>query len=129
MKPGADPYRLEFELPGLPRMGNSSGRSNGWRAIANERRRWKMAVFLIVRAHRPKVPLKHARLTLTRCSSVSPDPDGLVIGFKPIVDALITAGILENDRLENIGMPEYKFEKVSPKAGKIRVRVEERKEE
>lgn len=118
-------YRLVFEIPGLPRMSNASGRSRSWRATHNAARRWKHEVILVTRSHRPPAPLERARLTLTRFSSVEPDADGLVIGFKPVIDGLVKAGILVNDRMSNIGMPTYRWAKALPGKGKIQVVVEE----
>lgn len=119
-------YSLEFELLGLPRMTNSSGRkSTHWRVLKKESDAWKLRVHQRVKHMRPLVPLKRAKLTLTRCSSVSPDSDGLVSGFKHVIDGLVIAGVLENDKFVNIGMPTYLWRKVPAGKGMIRVVVEE----
>lgn len=119
-------YRLEFELLGLPGMTNvASGKSRHWREAHREANKWKAHVALVVRGKRPLKPLKRAKLTLTRCSSVSPDSDGLVSGFKHVIDGLVIAGVLENDRYENIEMPTYLWRKVPAGMGMIRVVVEE----
>lgn len=118
-------YRLEFELLGLPRMTNASGRkSTHWRVLKKESDAWKLRVHQVVKSSRPFVPLKRAKLILTRCSSVCPDSDGLVSGFKHVIDGLVIAGVLENDRYENIGFPTYLWRKVKPGEGKIIVVVE-----
>lgn len=120
------PYRLEFEIVGLPRMTNKSGKSGHWRVLHSEATLWKQLTGWAVRKHsRPPTPLKHARLTLTRHSSAAPDSDGLVSGFKHVIDGLVEAGVLENDRWINIGMPTYRWSKAPMKAGKITVVVEE----
>lgn len=119
-------YRLEFELSGLPRMSNASGRkSTHWRVLKTESDTWKARVIRLVRPSLPTVPLARAKLTLTRCSSSSPDSDGLVSGFKHVIDGLVIAGVLENDRYENIEMPTYLWRKVPAGKGMIRVVVEE----
>lgn len=118
------PYRLEFEIMGLPRMTNSR-KSSHWRVIHREAEDWKMRVILYAKSARPKVPLARAKLTLTRCSSSSPDSDGLVSGFKHVIDGLVIAGVLENDKFVNIGMPTYLWRKVPAGKGMIRVVVEE----
>lgn len=82
-----------------------------------------MAVSKIIGAKKPATPLERARLVLTRFSSVAPDPDGLVSGFKHVIDGLVQCGVLSNDRYDNIGMPDYRWQKVPPKAGRIRVEV------
>ena len=70
-------------------------------------------------------PLSRAKLTLTRYSSVCPDPDGLVSSFKSVLDGLVECGVLENDRFTNIGMPTYAWEKAPKNEGKAKVIVEE----
>ncbi len=71
----------------------------------------------------PEKPLKKARLVLTRYSSNSPDFDGLVSSFKHVIDGLVDAGVIQNDKFENIGAPEYVWEKCGRRAGKITVEV------
>lgn len=119
-------YRLEFELTGLPRMTNCSGRkSTHWRVLKKESDMWKALVVFTCRTSRPAVPLKTAKLTLTRCSSSSPDSDGLVSGFKHVIDGLVRAGILEDDKYSNISFPTYLWRKAPAGKGMIRVLVEE----
>ena len=117
-------YRLSFEMMTLPQMTNRRGSSH-WRRIHSERLLVKSWVANILKTHQmPKAPLSHAKLTLTRYSSVSPDPDGLVSGFKSVIDALVECGVLENDRFTNIGMPDFRWEKAPRGKGKITVEVE-----
>jgi len=122
---------LKFTLPGLPKMTNPSGaKSTHWRVIKAERDLWMVSVCNMVKylgkigVPLPESPLKKARLTLTRHSSVSPDPDGLVSGFKAIVDGLVLAGVLENDRFSNIGMPDYRWVKAKKGEGMVTILVE-----
>lgn len=106
-------------------MTNASGRkSTHWRVLKKESDEWKRRVILIMKPCLPNAPLKRAKLTLTRCSSVSPDYDGLVSGFKHVIDGLVIAGVLENDKYENIGVPTYLYRKVPAGKGMIRVVVE-----
>lgn len=84
-----------------------------------------MRVIGMCYAIKPKWPLKKAKLTLIRYSSVCPDSDGLVSGFKHIIDGLVIGRVLVNDKFENIGMPTYLWEKAAPRGGRIRVIVEE----
>lgn len=119
-------YRIEFELPGLPGMTNrASGASNHWRRIHSERSAWRDTVACYSHAKRPKKPLARAHLTLIRFSFVCPDPDGLVSGFKAVIDGLVAGGVLVNDKFTNIGMPIYRWEQVPKGKGKIRVIVEQ----
>lgn len=121
------PYRLEFEFPGLTRMTNNSGRSKThWRDKQKERDQLQRTVASLLLAHpRPQSPLRYAHLTLTRHSSVAPDPDGLVAGFKFVVDALVKFGILVDDRYTEIGMPKYLWKKCPAGKGHLSVIVEE----
>ncbi len=117
-------YTLEFEILGLPKMPNQLlGRH--WRARSSHAQKWtKLVMFIVVRKV-PKKPLEKAKLILTRYSSREPDYDGLTGSFKAVVDALKKTGIIADDTLTVIGKSEYRWEKVSPREGKIRIRVEE----
>lgn len=116
-------FRLEFELPGLPKRINESFRG-GWQARVGEARKWKRLVNLHAWP-RPAIPLQRASLTLTRCSSVEPDYDGLVGSMKHVIDGLIETGVISGDKRVNIGVPKYEWRKVSRGHGKVIVVVEE----
>lgn len=116
---------IEFELPGLPRMTNNSGRTKThWAAIAKEKKSWKLATALAVRPYLPREPHQAARLILTRHSAVEPDYDGLVSGFKPIIDALVECGFLAGDKRAHIGVPQYDWCQAAPKHGYVSVYIE-----
>lgn len=118
-------YRLEFKINALPSSTNSIGRKH-WAVKAREAREWKTLVAIMSKSKGlPTTPLKKAKLTLTRGSSVSPDADGLVSSFKHVIDGLVYAKVLENDRMDNIGMPDYRWEKAPQNNGWISVVVEE----
>lgn len=117
------PYTLTFTLPGLPPTLNSRGH---WRKRHRLNLLWQSMVAKAVAGQHPRKPLKKARLTLTRVSWRSMDRDNLVSGFKSIIDGMVNVGILEDDRWENIGMPEYHWEQ-GPRGkgqGMVRVQVE-----
>lgn len=118
-------FEIEFELNGLPVRTNNA-RSH-WALRSAEARKWKRKVIeaVIYKKLKPKKPLKHAILTLTRHSSVEPDFDGLVSSFKHVIDGLIYAQVLENDKTSNIGQPTYIWRKAPPGRGYIRVSVKE----
>lgn len=116
---------IEFEIEGLPRRTNNMRSS--WKARYGEAKLWKARVMKAIVCSRkplPPEPLAKAKLTLTRLSSTEPDFDGLVSSFKHVIDGLIAAGIIENDKTENIGRPDYLWERGKRGEGKIRVRVE-----
>lgn len=117
---------LEFELGFLPKTTNSGGRAH-WAIKAKEAREIKCMVWGKVRLSGVtfrKRPLERAKLTLTRCSSSEPDFDGLVSSFKHVIDGLVDAGVIRNDKGSTIGQPEYRWEKAKPKKGGVRVCVE-----
>jgi hypothetical protein len=116
------PFELEFEIPGLTKMSNQLLRGN-WRTKHGHARKWKIAVLIAIGSNRPDTPIAKCRLKLTRCSARRPDYDGLVSGFKPIIDGLVEAGVLLNDSYENVDIPEYLHETCGAKDGKMRVRV------
>lgn len=116
-------YSIEFKLEGLPKRTNNS--KSNWRARYAEACKWKRLVVLAVGFRKPKTPLLRAHLTLTRVSSVEPDYDGLVSSGKHVVDGLIAAEVIANDKMSNIGRPDYHWQKGKPGAGYIIVRVDE----
>lgn len=122
----AEKLVFKFEIMGLPKMSNEGLRGTHWSVKAKEAKNWKNAVMfevinkINIRAFKP---LEKARLVLTRYSSTSPDADGLVSGFKHVIDGLVKAGVLANDKFTNIGMPDYRWEKCKKGQGKIRVEV------
>ena len=119
-------YILRFQLLGLPRMANIHDGKSHWRYADQERKKWQSAVEAeVLQAGKPFAPLKRAKLTLIRFSSVEPDFDGLVRGMKSIVDGLVRSGVLEDDKLSNTGPWNCLWEKTLPKAGRVVVIVEE----
>lgn len=106
-------------------MTNAKRRLAHWAQLQQEANQWKQTLLLYLANRKPVQPLERAKLTLIRGSSTEPDYDGLVSGFKHVIDGLVQAGILVNDKRENIGVPEYGWIYVSPKKGFIKVSVEE----
>ena len=96
-----------------------------WRVKHAHAMKWKLAVSLACHRFKPPQPLNRAVLTLIRASSAEPDTDGLISGFKHIVDGLVECGVLANDRPSNIGIPDYRWEKCAPKRGHVRIKIEE----
>lgn len=121
------PYRLEIEIMGLPKRINQTSGSH-WSVRHREAQKWHKRLqgkMLLTRQQRPPLPLKKAKLTLIRYSSRAPDADGTVSSFKHIIDALVKEAIIIDDNYTVIGMPTYGWVKISPKQGKIKIIVEE----
>lgn len=115
---------IVFELPGLPKTTNSGGRAH-WAAMAREARFWTRCVFFAVRPYKPRTPFSKAELCLTRFSATEPDFDGLVSSFKHVIDGLIGAGVIANDKPSAIGQPQYHWAHAPRGKGKIQVKVRE----
>lgn len=119
-------YSLEFEIFELPKMANPSGsKSTHWRYAQLEVKKWKNLVAVAVGSNKPRTPLERVALKLTRFSSVAPDYDGLVRGFKSVVDGLCACGVLKNDTLKITGPWNCEWKPAPQKQGKVHVRVEE----
>ena len=122
----SESYHLRFLLEGLPETTNKDRANTHWGSRISKNAQWKKLIRMKCEQHgKPPSPLKNARLTLIRHSSSAPDSDGLVSSFKPIIDALVYAGILIDDSYKIIGMPDYQWKKERPKRGKIEIIVSE----
>ena len=67
------------------------------------KKEWYLLVKLALRGQVPDVPFARACVLYERhCGTRRPDRDNLVSGFKWIQDGLVLAGLLEDDREENI---------------------------
>lgn len=110
-------------IPFLPKPTNQLSRMH-WAAKSKMVNEIKVLVRTLVGHRKPPQPLERATLTLTRFSSTQPDYDGLVSSFKHVIDGLIWAQVLENDKWDNIGAPTYKWNKAPRKKGFIEVVVE-----
>lgn len=115
-------YLLHFQITGLPQRTNEASK-NSFMLLHLQRKRWKMTTVNLIYLLKPPRPLKKAKLTLTRFSSKRPDYDGLVSSFKPIVDGLVEAKILEDDNHDVIGIPKYDWQPAPLREGKIWVEV------
>ena len=116
-------YSAEITIPFLPKMTNAQSRN--WRAINAERKKVKSAVKEQLGKNIPNAPVKHAKLTCIRHSSICPDYDGIVSGFKSVIDGIVEARVLEDDSMDNIGMPSFKWERARKGSGSVTVFIEE----
>lgn len=122
-------YELEFKIEGLPSLANIASGKSHWRHAHREAKRWHEEVVIAMRLSnciKPKKPLKHYLLYLVRYSAVEPDYDGLVRGFKYVVDGLKYSKVIEDDKLSNSGQWICLWERVPRKQGHLRIRVQER---
>ena len=84
---------------------------------------WEALVAAHCVGHKPSRPLESASIVLTRLSSSEPDADNLVSSFKFILDGLTKCGVILDDKPSIIGIPEFRWQKTSPKKGRIRIHV------
>ena len=116
-------YSLEFTVNQLPPMNSADGLH--WRKRNTIKKSWEILVWKEILNRRPVLPLRFARVAVTRHSSVHPDYDNLVQGSKMILDALVQNGVLRDDKPGVIGYPNYHWVKAAPKKGKVVVTVNE----
>ncbi len=91
-------YRLELEIRDiLPKSLNKEFRTNRFMRN-NQNKRWDALIDSLVRHQLPPIPLTKARIEIVRHSYRMLDFDGLVGSMKPIVDALVTAQVLADDK-------------------------------
>lgn len=58
---------------------------------------WDRLIYAMVHDQLPTVPLSKAHIRLVRHSYRTLDYDGLVGSMKPVVDALVSAGVMQDD--------------------------------
>lgn len=91
-----------------------------WAVKAKHNAAWKKNVGLRILVNKPSIPFKQANMVCIRYSSTEPDFDGLVMSFKPVIDAFVSYGFLRDDKPSNLNVT-YRWEKCAPKRGCIRV--------
>lgn len=111
-------------MDGLPRMLNSSGRSTNRWTLRKERIGWQSRIRAeLAQQELGKLLWQTAKVKFTRFSSVRPDYDNLVGGFKGCLDALVLSSVILDDHYDNIGWPEYDWVKAPSKAGCFTIEV------
>ena len=90
-------YYLKLELTNLPTSLNKKLRWGAkWKNVS-ENRFWDNEIRFLTLRKLPPVPLKRAKLKIVKHFWRTMDFDGFVGSMKPVVDALVSAGILEDD--------------------------------
>lgn len=108
-------------------MTNSIGRAH-WSVKAKEARTWKNKVhteckFLNI----CDLNLTNAHITITRCSSREPDFDGLVSSGKHLLDGLVQAKVIPDDKVSIIGQPVYIWEhRKIGLGGQMKIKIEKK---
>lgn len=83
---------------------NVALRSNRF-ALHRQNKQWDFLILTLLREKKamPLSPLKKAHIRLIRHSHRTLDFDGLVGSFKPVVDSLVSAGVILDDRWSVLG--------------------------
>ena len=117
-------YTLSLRLDGLPPLQRSAARGH-WAKDAGVVKRWRERTAFEIGRHKPRRPLVRAELEFERHSASEPDFDNLVASFKPILDGIVLAGVLADDKPSNIGSPRYYWRKASRGGGFVTVKLRE----
>ena len=95
-------YKLDLTLHSLPDSLNKGLRAHRFK-YHQKNRKWDLLIAGIVRDRLPPTPLKKAHIRIVRHFWRTLDYDGLVGSMKPVVDALVSAGVIEDDRWNVLG--------------------------
>lgn len=95
-------YKLFVQLDTLPKSLNTKLRAH-WRSQRREGKGWDILVELHCSRKKPPEPLKRASITIVRHSYRMLDYDGLVGSLKPVVDAFVSVGVLQDDAWNVLG--------------------------
>lgn len=99
-KPGT--YKLYLKIERVPHSLNKKLRKH-YKANHRENKLWDHLIGFNVARKKPPVPLTRAKVTIVRHASRTMDFDGLVGSLKPVVDALVTCGVLSDDSWKVLG--------------------------
>jgi hypothetical protein len=95
-------YILDFTIEKIPKSLNKSLRANRFERM-RENKAFDALIHFECLGKMPKKPLMKAHLTITRHSHRTLDFDGLVGSMKPLVDALVSCGVLSDDSWKVLG--------------------------
>ena len=95
-------YKIDLTFHELPPSLNKTLRKH-WTGQRKVGKAWDQMVAIAVAGKLPPEPLPFARITIVRHFWASMDYDGVVGSMKPVVDALVTAGVLSDDRWKVTG--------------------------
>lgn len=110
------------ELPGLNEIIALSKKH--WASYANEKRDLTQDIALLAKS---QIKKKYTKIDLSftwYCKNKRRDKDNIIAGQKFIIDALVEAGVIENDGWEQIGNISHSFE-VNKENPRVEVIIEE----
>ncbi len=95
-------YSLELSIAMLPKALNKSLNAH-WRTRHKVNLAWDKFIAAECWNKMPAQPVRSAKISITRHAHRMLDYDGLVGSMKPLVDALVTAGVLADDSWKVLG--------------------------
>ena len=95
-------YQIDLTFHELPPSLNVTLRKH-WKAQRRVGKHWDDIVAQALIGKMPPAPLAQARITIVRHFWASMDYDGVVGSMKPVVDALVSAGVIADDRWKVTG--------------------------
>jgi len=114
-------FSAEITLDGLPRL--QTNNYGHWSIRARSKKEWEIRVRGALGRNIPAEPLERAEIACVRFSSSEPDHDNLVASFKPLIDGLVKARVIRDDKPSVIGSPNYTWERCKRGEGRVRVAV------
>lgn len=96
-------YQIDLSLQVLPKSLNHNLKWGGKWEKVKANKAWDNLIYLEVCKRLPPQPLKKARIRIVRHFYRTLDYDGLVGSLKPVVDALVTAGVIADDSWNVLG--------------------------
>ena len=118
-------YRLALSLPFLPPM-NRAATGRHRMVQHREAKAVKLATKLELAKHAlPAAPLARAALLVTRHSASMADRLNIAQAAKPVVDAIVQAGVLADDSPAVLASERYEWQRAPRGQGRLEVIVEE----
>ena len=98
--------KITITIPDIPPSLNKWSRMH-WAKAAEIKKRWEADVYYSAYSQRPKEPYRYAKVTITYYFKDNRHRD-IVDNYSPkfLMDGLVKAKILEDDRTEYVGIPE-----------------------
>ena len=96
-------YKLNLKFPVVPKSLNKELRGHRY-ARSRSNHAWDLLVSTLVKNQLPAAPLNKGRIKIVRRFYRTLDYDGLVGSMKPVVDALVSAGVLKDDSWKTLGV-------------------------
>ena len=96
-------YQITLNIETLPKSLNKAFGAGRW-GRSKQNKMFDLMIASMLRGSLPAKPLQKAHISLTRHFYRTLDYDGLVGSLKPVVDALVTAGLLIDDNWKVLGV-------------------------